>query len=249
MKFKNEKKLVNIFLIVIILISICFNILTFKTNYEVNKIKTNKNIVMLTFDDGPGKEDEQIMDILKDYNAKATFFGTGINYEKYWTDAVINKLVKRMILEGHSLGNHSYYHIKYNYNLNKAYKEFYKTSQMIVEIYRDNDIEMNISNIPVRMPFLQYYRGLNSLQNKLNINYFVRGYLGCDYNEAVCGKKKILKQYTNNIRKGQILVCHTRNYATQWLPDLLQYLENKSYKTANFTLGDYYFGNYGRLIF
>ncbi|WP_339033286.1 polysaccharide deacetylase family protein [Spiroplasma endosymbiont of Cantharis rufa] len=245
-KFKN---LLHIFLLLILLFSIIFNFSTPKINYEVNKINTKEKIVMITFDDGPQLPDESILDILKENNAKATFFGLGVNYEKYWTNEKIRNIIKRIINEGHSLGNHSYYHNKYQLKTKEAYNEFYQTSAMIVKIYRENNIIKENNDIPIRMPYLQYYRGMDYIKSKMKIDYFIRGYLGCDYKEEVCGKNRILKQYKNKIKPGQILVCHTRDYAKEWLPNLLSYLNENNYKTANFSSGEYYYKNYGGLIF
>ncbi|MGA9522302.1 MAG: polysaccharide deacetylase family protein [Myxococcaceae bacterium] len=59
----------------------------------------------LTFDDGPHPVNTpKVLDILKQFNVKATFFVTGQNAEKY------PELVKRIVKEGHTLGNHSWDH-------------------------------------------------------------------------------------------------------------------------------------------
>lgn len=58
----------------------------------------------LTFDDGPGKYAGTLLDTLKKYDAKATFFLEG-QYVKSRP-----AFVKRMAKEGHELGNHSYTH-------------------------------------------------------------------------------------------------------------------------------------------
>jgi peptidoglycan-N-acetylglucosamine deacetylase len=61
--------------------------------------------VALTFDDGPDPEwTPKILDILKAANAKAAFFLVGANAEKY------PGLVRRIVNEGHEIGNHTYYH-------------------------------------------------------------------------------------------------------------------------------------------
>ncbi|MEO3869011.1 polysaccharide deacetylase family protein [Nonomuraea sp. B12E4] len=60
--------------------------------------------VALTFDDGPGQYAGTLLDTLKKYNAKATFFLEG-QYVKSRP-----AFVKRMVAEGHELGNHSYTH-------------------------------------------------------------------------------------------------------------------------------------------
>lgn len=64
-------------------------------------------LVALTFDDGPyGDATNQILDILKKERVQATFFLLGINVEKYPT------ITKRIVNEGHVIGNHSYSHSK-----------------------------------------------------------------------------------------------------------------------------------------
>ncbi|WP_339020215.1 polysaccharide deacetylase family protein [Spiroplasma endosymbiont of Atherix ibis] len=250
---KKKVNLINISIVFIVVFCIIFNFATPKHNYEVNRINTNQKVVMLTFDDGPSTSaDVQIMNILDKYDAKATFFGTGINYQKYFTDQGKTKaVIDRMIKDDHTLGNHSYNHNNYHFKTKEAYeKEFYKTSELLVKIYAENGIKKNISDIPVRMPYLQYYRGMGYLQEKLEIKYFVRGYLGCDYNEKICGKEKILKQYKSHLSKGQIFVCHTRDYATQWLPNLLEFLKENNYTTTNFNNEQNWgYKKYGGLIF
>lgn len=60
--------------------------------------------VYLTFDDGPSSNTDQILDILKEYNLKATFFVIGKEDEES------KELYKRIVEEGHTLGMHSYSH-------------------------------------------------------------------------------------------------------------------------------------------
>ncbi len=61
--------------------------------------------VAITFDDGPDPRwTPQVLDILKAANVKAAFFLVGVNAEHYpW-------LVRRIVDEGHEIGNHTYYH-------------------------------------------------------------------------------------------------------------------------------------------
>lgn len=63
--------------------------------------------VYLTFDDGPSSNTGRILDILAEYDVKATFFVIGKEDEKY------QALYNRIVDEGHTLGMHSYSH-KYN---------------------------------------------------------------------------------------------------------------------------------------
>ena len=60
--------------------------------------------VYLTFDDGPSVNTNEILDIMAEYNVKATFFVVGDNSE------FAKKLYKRIVDEGHAIGLHSYSH-------------------------------------------------------------------------------------------------------------------------------------------
>ena len=79
--------------------------------------------VYLTFDDGPIPEaTPYILDILRQYNVKATFFMVGDNVRKH------PELYQRIVSEGHQVGNHSHNHIsglrrtfhEYSYNVEHA---------------------------------------------------------------------------------------------------------------------------------
>ena len=74
--------------------------------------------VYLTFDDGPSSSTDKILDVLKEYDVKATFFVCGKPDSRY-TD-----LYKRIVDEGHTLGMHSYSH-KYNviYESTESFKD------------------------------------------------------------------------------------------------------------------------------
>lgn len=68
-------------------------------------VDTEERIVALTFDDGPHPHyTPMILDILAEYDAKATFFVIGKNLEEY------GEVTKRAAREGHEIGNHTYSH-------------------------------------------------------------------------------------------------------------------------------------------
>lgn len=69
------------------------------------RVKTSKRVVALTFDDGPHPENTpRLLDMLKERKVKATFYVVG-NMVKYSPH-----LLKRMIDEGHEIGNHTVSH-------------------------------------------------------------------------------------------------------------------------------------------
>lgn len=74
--------------------------------------------IYLTFDDGPSSNTEKILDILKVYDVKATFFVVGK------TDEKSKALYKRIVEEGHTLGMHSYSH---------KYDEVYASKESFVQ--------------------------------------------------------------------------------------------------------------------
>ena len=87
------------------------------------RMDRHERAVYLTFDDGPIPEATPfILDTLKEFNAKATFFMVGDNVRKY------PELYERIVAEGHQVGNHTHNHIgglrhtikEYSYNVEKA---------------------------------------------------------------------------------------------------------------------------------
>lgn len=94
------------------------------SNYHVktycnNALETEKKIA-ITFDDGPHEMTVLVLDVLRKYNAKATFFCIGKNIEAH------PDILKRTIAEGHTVGNHSYSH--------SSFFDFYRKDQVIAEI-------------------------------------------------------------------------------------------------------------------
>lgn len=100
------KKAISLFLAAAILT--LANITAFAAYGERNIYYCHKNSsqkIALTFDDGPHpRYTEKILDILKKYDIKATFFLIGQNIEYY------PKTVEKIISEGHEIGNHTYNH-------------------------------------------------------------------------------------------------------------------------------------------
>ena len=73
-------------------------------NCEKNNVDKEKKIVYLTFDDGPSKNTELILDILKENNVHATFFMVAQNAQKN------PEIVKFLQKKGHKIGLHSWQH-------------------------------------------------------------------------------------------------------------------------------------------
>jgi len=69
--------------------------------------RTDTASVALTFDDGPSEDTERILEVLRAYDLKATFFMLGRQVELFPETA------RRVVADGHEIGNHSYSHPVY----------------------------------------------------------------------------------------------------------------------------------------
>lgn len=122
----------------------------------------------LTFDDGPSENTAQILDILKSYDVKATFFVTGNESEE------AKELYKRIVDEGHTLGMHSYSH-QYSeiYNSVESFANdekklrdlLYESTGVIPNLYR---FPGGSSNLVSNIEMAEFIKYLNSQ----NITYF-----------------------------------------------------------------------------
>jgi len=82
--------------------------------------------IFLTFDDGPNEYTLKILEILKNFDAKATFFVCGKNCQKF------SEILKKIFNEGHPIGSHSFSHsIKFFFDFKN---EIEKTNEIIKEI-------------------------------------------------------------------------------------------------------------------
>lgn len=72
---------------------------------SLTSVQTNRQAVALTFDDGPHPvHTPALLDILARYDAKATFYVIGQNARRY------PEILRRMVAEGHEIGNHTWTH-------------------------------------------------------------------------------------------------------------------------------------------
>ena len=91
-------------------------------------IETKENEIYLTFDDGPHPEATLfVLDELKKYNAKATFFCIGKNVKEHFD------IYKQMISEGHKPGNHTFNHLNGWKTADKKYLDDIKQAADIID--------------------------------------------------------------------------------------------------------------------
>jgi len=161
-----------------------------------------KKIAYLTFDDGPIPETTPyILDTLKKYGLKATFFCVGENVKKY------PELYQRILAEGHFAGNHTFNHLK-----------GWKTP---LKRYIDNvdECAQYVSSDLFRPPYgkmtLSQYR---TLKNRFQIVYWDVLPPDYDVNISAGDCLNIVKKKT---RPGSVLVFHDNLKAKNKLPELL----------------------------
>jgi peptidoglycan-N-acetylglucosamine deacetylase len=93
------------------------------------RLDSQQKAIALTFDDGPWpKTTEQILDILKKNNIKATFFWVGRYLQTY------PELGKKVAQAGHAIGNHTWNHHYYHHNHRVAAREIDRTTSLIQEV-------------------------------------------------------------------------------------------------------------------
>lgn len=109
-----------------------------KNNYKPGEVSSKT--IYLTFDDGPGAHTARLLDILKNYDVKVTFFVTGYNNN-------YNDLLKREADEGHTVGLHSYTH---NYELIYSSMEAYMEDLLKIQdkVKEYTGIESKIIRFP-----------------------------------------------------------------------------------------------------
>jgi peptidoglycan-N-acetylglucosamine deacetylase len=97
----------------------------------ISRGNTGKNMVALTFDDGPAQPTtRQILRLLDKYSVKATFFVSGANALKH------PEIIREIIVRGHTIGNHSFNHNpflmlrSYNY----LYQEIFRAQEVLKEM-------------------------------------------------------------------------------------------------------------------
>ncbi len=169
-----------------------------------------ENDIFLTFDDGPDDESTtEILQILNEYKAKATFFCTGKNIIKH------PYLLKLIIDQGHRIGNHGFEHLD---GLKVSQNKF------IENVLKGYDTTgSNLFRPPYgRMKIQQY------LWAKENFKIILWNHMTFDF------KNNENKSYENKIIKaGSIIVMHDskkcKHLTTSFLRSILKYNCNKNF--------------------
>ncbi|MFJ8065936.1 polysaccharide deacetylase family protein [Psychrobacillus sp. NPDC096426] len=181
---------------------------------EDTTVNPSTKLVALTFDDGPNPESTTlILDTLKKYNAKATFFMLGSRVSFY------PEIVKEMKEAGHELGNHTWNHL----DLTKASSE-----KIALEINNTSDaIEQATGSKPT--VFRPPYGAVNSKvrdQTSLPVVLWDVDTLDWKYRNA----NHLLAHVKNHVKEGSIILMHDIHMSTaEGLDEVLAYLQGEGY--------------------
>lgn len=194
-----------------------------------------QKVCYLTFDDGPNNSiTPQVLDVLRRYDVKATFFMVGTLIESN------SDMARRVYEEGHLLANHSYSHNYKNIyaSTDSFITEIEKTEGLIKDVLDSEDEYFPL----VRFPGGSYNAGSykemkQSIKQRLN----TEGFYYCDWNslngDAEGAKKdanglfEYFKKNTNT-EKTAVVLMHdtvTKQATVDCLPRLIEYMQSKGY--------------------
>lgn len=195
--------------------------------------EANQKIAYLTFDDGPSNNTIKILDILKEKNVPATFFVVG-NQER-------KDVYKRIVDEGHTLGNHTYGH---------DYKGIYKSPEtFFADVDKLNDLLEEATG--ERSNILRFPGGSNNTVSRraggadiMNImteavtengyRYFDWNVDSMDASKAVQSKDVIVRSVLNGAQytKKAVILMHdapAKTTTVDALPEIIDGLTKKGF--------------------
>ena len=182
-----------------------------------------KKNIYLTFDDGPTpKVTDWVLDTLSHYKAKATFFCIGKNIKNN------SDIFKRIINNGHAIGNHTYEHIN---GWNVSNDEYLRSVIKTEEIIQKSEIKFQNSKL-FRPPYGKIKRSQTKRLIKNNYNIIMWSVLSADFDknidEIIC-----LQNVIKNVKNGSIVVFHDSVKAFDKLqvvlPKVLEHFNEKGY--------------------
>jgi chitin deacetylase len=188
----------------------------------VTKADTKEKVVALTFDDGPTKNTDLILKVLKESDVKATFFLTGREIKENFSEA------KKMAEAGHELANHSYSHKRMVFKSPAFIKnEIESTDQWIRKAGYEGPIEF-------RPPFGKKLVGLPHYLDKHDRKTILWNIEPDSYPEIASDSKKIVEHVNENIEPGSIILLHvmygSRKESLESVKGIVDSLKAKGYE-------------------
>lgn len=186
------------------------------TYYKTN---TQEKVIALTFDDGPDPIDTpDVLDILKEKNVRATFFVLG-------QAAQANPdLLKRLVMEGHEIGNHSF---KHDYQQRRLVEEMNQTDQ---EVFISTGTHTYFYRPPGG------FLSKNQLETVRKNGHIVALWSVDSKDWRNPGVKQIVDNVIKNVFPGAIILMHDGGYqrtqTIKALGPIIDALRERSYRLA-----------------
>ena len=183
------------------------------------RMDATEHSVYLTFDDGPIPESTPfILDTLREFGIKATFFVVGENAERY------PELLKRIKEEGHSVGNHTYNHMG---SLRHYVKTYLKNVERCNEL-----IQSDLFRPPHGWMWLSVYNILNKRYKIVMWDLVTRDY------SRLLNAFDVVRNVILYTRNSSIITFHDSLKSIEKLqyalPASLRYLKEKGYEFKTF---------------
>ncbi len=187
------------------------------TSHKVLRVKK----IALTFDDGPNPEFTlKVLQILKDYNAKATFFCIGQHIETY------PEILKAIAVDGHDIGNHSFSHdLMIDFNSTERWLQEIKQTDN--SIHKITGKKATLFRPPFGVTTPKLARALKVTEHKV-IGWNIRS-----FDTVISNPQKILKRITKRVHPGAIILLHDKqSNVLLVLEHLLQFLQEHEYQAV-----------------
>ena len=187
------------------------------------RFSMDKKEIYLTFDDGPTPEiTDFVLDELKKHNAKATFFCIGKNIGNYPT------IFKRIIDEGHSIGNHTQNHRNGWTTKTQAYIKNTLAVEKTLQHANFSTLQLHLFRPPYGKIRQQQAKVIMSKGYKIIMWSVLSG----DF-DANLSKEKCLQNVIKNTSNGSVVVFHDSIKAAEKiryvLPKVLTYFVNEGF--------------------
>lgn len=178
---------------------------------------TTKKVVYLTFDDGPVPEvTPLLLDILRREDVKATFFMVGENAAKH------PELVRRVLEEGHRVGNHTYNHLR---------GTKYKVVEYIANVVKASKVLDG--TLLFRPPYGKLTRDQKSTLLAQDYQIVLWDILTHDY-DAAYSAEKMFDIVRKHVRNGSIINFHDSMKSNERMlaavPQVIAYLWQQGYE-------------------
>ena len=156
--------------------------------------RTDTGAVALTFDDGPSEDTERVLDVLDEYGLRATFFMTGRHVEG------LPQTARRVVAEGHEVGNHSYSHPIFLYRTPRETRQQLERAQTVIT--KTTGITPRLARPPCGVRTPAYFRAAEKLGLR-TVQWDVAGF---DWKPR--NAKQIAHDVLRRVVPGSIILLH-----------------------------------------